>query len=114
MGSATASLILFCSFRGRDDAAVVRVLECRPAVWLGSVSYSLYLIHFPLLPLVARPVAMLGLPPVLHLLTLLPVAILAVLTATYPFHVLFERPWMPGRPRNQAEAALAAAVSPAP
>ena len=33
---------------------LVRILGCRPLVWLGEVSYSVYMVHFPVLILIRR------------------------------------------------------------
>ena len=52
-GAAAAALILYCRSLPRPTAgrlpAALAVLESPPAVWLGVVSYSLYLIHPPVL-----------------------------------------------------------------
>jgi peptidoglycan/LPS O-acetylase OafA/YrhL len=59
VGAAATRLIRGCARQagagaGGGWAAVRWVLESRPAAGLGSVSYSLYLIHFPILALFGR------------------------------------------------------------
>jgi peptidoglycan/LPS O-acetylase OafA/YrhL len=51
IGSAAAVSIAHLGIRTRARSLIVRILESPPLVWLGTISYSLYLIHFPLLPL---------------------------------------------------------------
>ncbi len=99
-GLATATLILACvrvasrSSRGWDWARAVRnSLESRPAMFLGSISYSLYLVHYPLLA---------GLRLILEgqwsarTVWLAEVILAAPLTlaAAYLFHIIAERPFM--------------------
>ena len=59
VGVAATGLIVGCARRSeRGDApsrrGILRLLESRAALALGSFSYSLYLVHFPLLALVGR------------------------------------------------------------
>ena len=82
-------------------------------VWLGAISYSVYLVHFPLIYILSLQS--------FHLHDSLwrgyaaGVARLPVLVGIgYLFHLFFERPFMPGRPRTERQAEVAAAVSPAP
>ncbi len=80
-----------------------RALSLRPLVWLGVISYSVYLTHFPLMHLlaaVARHHLHSGLSFVVAWVFLfLPVSI----GLGYLFHIVFERPFM-GTPRPKARA----------
>lgn len=77
--------------------------------WLGTCSYSVYLVHSPILILIQSLVS-----PHIAVVITLPI----VLGAGYLFHLVFERPFMskPGKPAPQTkrEAEVAAAVNPAP
>jgi peptidoglycan/LPS O-acetylase OafA/YrhL len=100
-GLAAISLIIFCANHARRFAdsrvpVILRFLESRPAMFLGSFSYSLYLTH---------RIAMLKVFPILqvaHLKPLLEHCILAtfgmawILLFAYLFHLAFERPFMSG------------------
>lgn len=69
---------------------LVPLLERRPLVWLGDISYSLYLLHMPVLGLVAGTFdELLGLPPIGGSLILQTVALTAVVLAiTVPLSAL--------------------------
>jgi peptidoglycan/LPS O-acetylase OafA/YrhL len=80
-------------------ALTIRILESRPVVWLGQISYSLYLTHLtvwltiratlglaPIKRIIHFPVDSLG----INVLVLIP----TLLLAAYGFHLLFEKPFL--------------------
>ncbi|WP_167736198.1 acyltransferase [Nocardioides sp. 503] len=82
---------------GRGRAAA-RVLGSRVPVRVGAYSYSIYLIHAPILWLVwlvgvSRP----DLPPGGRLALLLATAVPVVLLTSWLFHLVFERPFLARR-----------------
>lgn len=83
--------------RGESTRAL-RALASRPAAWLGSVSYSLYLIHFPVLALAGAVLRSRGVGPAGQLAAMLGLAAPACVLAAWPFARLFERPFT-GRAR---------------
>jgi peptidoglycan/LPS O-acetylase OafA/YrhL len=94
---AVISGALYVIARG-DLPRVRRVLEMRPLPFLGSFSYSTYLLHLPVLaiiefavvnPLVSSPLARFAL--------LLLFGLPAVFAVTYGFHRVFERPFITNR-----------------
>lgn len=93
MGLAVASLcyLLTTCEQGR----IMSVLSWRPLVHLGAFSYSLYLMHHPILQIVyaKRPVH--GEGPILLYLILIGLPV--VLVGTYLFSLVFEKPFMPRR-----------------
>lgn len=118
-GLAATSLILWCNsaFSLSPNGAkplLLRVLSSRSAVALGAFSYSLYLVHYPLLELTASIFRHLALPPGQQILFTFGVCVPVIVTLAYLFHLAFERPFMPGRPRSLRQAETAAALSPAP
>ncbi|RKQ94109.1 peptidoglycan/LPS O-acetylase OafA/YrhL [Solirubrobacter pauli] len=95
-GTGFAALLLLLS----DSRSPVRdrTLGSRPAVFLGSFSYSLYLIHGPLLALAEEHVVEpLDLSPLAHFAVLLVLVLPVVLVACYAFFRLFERPFLTRR-----------------
>ncbi|SIO61783.1 Peptidoglycan/LPS O-acetylase OafA/YrhL, contains acyltransferase and SGNH-hydrolase domains [Singulisphaera sp. GP187] len=72
---------------------LLRLLECRAAITLGTISYSLYLIHYPLLALGDAVLRRGSFSPDARLLVLVLVASPAILLASFLFHRVFERPF---------------------
>ncbi len=119
IGAGTICLILACTrclTRGTESQhfAVLRLLESRWVVELGTFSYSLYLVHAPLLALLHSFLKMFWLSPAAMFGALLGVGVPLSVGLAYLFHLAFERRFMPGHPRTEAQAAKSAALSPAP
>ena len=112
MAGAVACLLVAATLR---DTLLRRALSWTPLVWLGSFSYSLYLLHQPLVLWFWRRFAVsrhwsVGVTTCLFLLCAVP----AIIGASYLFHRLFERPFMSGHPKTDRQAEQAAIDSPAP
>ena len=78
----------------------LRVLERPSLVALGNFSYSLYLLHAPLLAgfyLLARS---LNLTPLAFQVFIIGIGLPATVAACYAFHLVFERPFIQRRPRT--------------
>jgi peptidoglycan/LPS O-acetylase OafA/YrhL len=99
VGVATACLILHLEGSTKDGDAVSgerqlgivrRLLESRPALWLGSFSYSLYLIHDPLLAWSNLAMHRAGWSGSARLAAM-PVVLPAVVGIAYLFYLAFER-----------------------
>ena len=96
VGCAATGLIVGCARHARQGdgaarAGALRLLESRMAMGLGSISYSLYLIHFPLLALCGRQVRSCGWGLEVRLGTMLSIAPALCLMTAYAFHLVFER-----------------------
>jgi peptidoglycan/LPS O-acetylase OafA/YrhL len=75
--------------------AARRVLGSRIALWLGLFSYSIYLVHDPVVGLMSDyVVGPLGLPPLAGFGVFLAVGLPVVLAICYGFHLLFEAPFL--------------------
>lgn len=113
-GLATATLLVACARAsaesGRLHAGVRALLESRFAMGVGTVSYSLYLIHFPLLSWTHAALMPLGWTASTRLLVLVGVVSPACVGVSYLFYRVFERPTLV-RPR--AAEGRAPAPSPA-
>ncbi len=121
VGGATACLLVACTryltrrqetaadqspqTRGRSPLAL-RLMESRPAVTLGTFSYSLYLVHAPVLALCQSALRLLHLPPTLSLGLMLIVGVPLALLFSFLFHLAFEKPFL-SRALAQAEKKLA-------
>ena len=97
VGLAAKGLVVCCARKAdRGDATprrgVLRLLESRAAVALGSFSYSLYLIHFPLLAAMGRALRTRGWGAESRFSAMILVATPLSALAAYLFHMVFERP----------------------
>jgi len=74
-----------------------RILSVKPMTWIGERSYSVYLIHLPLLVLVAPPLQsrLSGIP---LFVALMAVMIPVSLSASAVWYWFFERPFLSGAP----------------
>jgi peptidoglycan/LPS O-acetylase OafA/YrhL len=103
------------TFAGAPRGILLRLFESRGAVALGAVSYTLYLVHAPLIALAHLWLQRVTeLTPMKRVLLVPALTIILTVPVTLVIHVLFERPFMRGHPRSAAKAAVSAAVDPAP
>lgn len=111
VGIATISLIMACTrtLSGQPTSrlqaapmAVVAFLSSRPMMALASFSYSLYLLHKPILVRIANVLRGQGLSAPMVLLIELVVAIPLVMVFAWAFHLIFERPFV-GHPAKVEE-----------
>ena len=93
---------------------LIALLQSRPAMALGAMSYSVYLFHLPVLQGLFWLLCSQHLPPILVLATTFLVLVPVAVGVCYLFHLIFERPFMPGKPRGEKAAEKAALLSPAP
>jgi peptidoglycan/LPS O-acetylase OafA/YrhL len=105
VGLAAATLIVYCARHAVDPGPgrrprVLAVLESAPAVWLGSFSYSLYLIHTPVLWLCDFEFRGLGWSAGPRLVTLLVAGGPLCLLTAYLFSLAFEKPFLSRRAKS--------------
>jgi peptidoglycan/LPS O-acetylase OafA/YrhL len=81
--------------RGIPRFSVLAVLDSRPLVFIGVFSYSLYLMHGPLLAVITQVLRSVGFNDDMFFVTILVVGTPLVLLASYVFHLIFEKPFMP-------------------
>ena len=74
--------------------AVARLAPVRLLAWVGSISYSVYLVHGPLLQLAANWVDAARLTPEQRPWLFLTVGLPALVAAGFGFHLLAERPFL--------------------
>jgi peptidoglycan/LPS O-acetylase OafA/YrhL len=92
----------------------MRLLEARWAVALGGFSYSLYLIHSPLISLLHIWLRNFDPSPTMRMVALMLFATPLLVLAGYLFHLVFEKPFLPPsrRPAQNADAAGGADAKP--
>ena len=93
---------------------MLRVLQARWLVLIGGFSYSYYLVHDPVLNVLHFTLVPYGLSITSLLIIMLVVCVPLCAAVAYLFHLVFERPFMPGHPHTLGKAAHAAVLSPAP
>ena len=106
VGMATACLLVACTrwLTRRHETStdqsstpapiVLRILESRPAIRLGTFSYSLYLIHAPVLALCMSALRPFHLTPTVELAVMLAAATPLALAVSFLFHLAFEKPFL--------------------
>lgn len=103
---ATVALLLAAARPGGRNLFLL-ILEAPALVKVGTFSYSLYLVHSPLLQLIWRfMIAPLDMSPVLQWITLFVLGVPSSLTVAYAFFVVFERPFLGTREGLGAPATL--------
>ena len=99
-----------------NDAVFTRNRISSALVWVGTISYSLYLVHYPLIMITSA--AILHIPSTEMAVVLLGIVrTLCLIGIAYLFHLSFERPFMtkPGiKIKTEAQAEIAAVAFPAP
>jgi peptidoglycan/LPS O-acetylase OafA/YrhL len=84
-------------------AVLRRVLGTRPALWLGLFSYSIYLIHDPIIGVLEKYVfGPMDLSPLGTFAVTVVLGVPVILAVCYGFHLLFEAPFL----RNRGLSAL--------
>lgn len=95
-----AVLYLTCS-RG---TVLAGMFAAAPLVWLGTISYSVYLIHFPIIFSLAPTVAAMHLSNTMNMVVLSLVALPVVLVCSAVFFHFVERPFLNTAPTGLAQA----------
>ncbi|MBO3458408.1 acyltransferase [Aetokthonos hydrillicola Thurmond2011] len=96
-GIASACLFIYCTkfiIDGKKGSLILNIFEHPLAVDLGTISYSLYLTHGPVLSLVRYGLFNLQLPASTFATASYLLGTIASLLFAYPFYLLFERPFM--------------------
>jgi peptidoglycan/LPS O-acetylase OafA/YrhL len=100
-----AAACLLCALCAGGAAWIRRPLQSRAGLRLGLFSYSIYLMHAPVVGVLdlyaVRP---LGLPPVAHFAALAAVGVPVVLAVCWGFHLLFEAPFLRHRDMRSLHA----------
>lgn len=92
-GLGVASLLALMHSGGSAPARVV--LASRSALWLGLFSYSIYLVHAPIVGVIDKyVVAPMDLPPLASFALMLALGLPVILAICYGFHVVFEAPFL--------------------
>jgi peptidoglycan/LPS O-acetylase OafA/YrhL len=102
IGVSAASLLVFCTKAiragrpARETPLIVRFLGSPPAVRLGHFSYSIYLVHYPLMILAWHLQMRLPMSSTMRAVVMYGVAFPFIIVLAYVFHLAFERRFMPG------------------
>ena len=91
-GAAACGLVYAAAFG--HASVIIRALSTPALVQLGRASYSLYLIHDPLLVLERAGLDLLHLAPAAAFLIIVVFGVPCIVCATFLFHWSFERPFM--------------------
>jgi peptidoglycan/LPS O-acetylase OafA/YrhL len=99
LGVVVACLLVYCTSYCyiREESShpfVLKFMASRYCVLLGVFSYSLYLVHVPVLSLLHLWIIPLGLSSTIALVFFLSIGTLSSLAVSYLFHLLFERRFM--------------------
>ncbi|MBX3066184.1 MAG: acyltransferase [Anaerolineae bacterium] len=103
LGASVASLLVYLTEQWRKHNETgklprfhaLRILQSKPIQKLGTFTYSLYLIHPPLLTLVTLAIIGLGITSWQAYALEVVIGVPFVIIGAYIFHLIFERPFMP-------------------
>lgn len=118
LGAGVASLLIVFTEQWKSSEALPRFAPLRlfsawPIVKLGLFSYSLYLMHAPLLALMTLVADLAGLTGYAAYVYILAVGVPTAVVGAYLFHRLFERPFMPKHAFEPPAPVLVAQQEPA-
>lgn len=105
LGVLATAFIVYCA--NRPQTSVRKMLECKPAIWLGIISYSLYLIHEPVLVLSHRWTEAWHTSAELVFGLTLGVGVPASVAVAVAFFYVFERPFLEARAKMGSAATQA-------
>lgn len=106
-GAAAACIIIYTTRLVQSQGSKptwVRFLESSPVVRLGGFSYSLYLIHYPIVVTLSLTLRLFVHSPATNVLIETIVAVPLAVCAAFAFYQVFERPFLKMRERHGAEA----------
>jgi peptidoglycan/LPS O-acetylase OafA/YrhL len=93
-----AIAMLLAAVAGRRSSALMRLLDNRPMRSLGEISFSLYLIHLPIVSIISRRLVAPHVPPGMPTFwTTLVLAVPAAVVTAWCFAAVFERPFQQHR-----------------
>ena len=93
----TACFLIYCTnfvINGKPLPPVLKLLESRWLVALGTFSYSLYITHAPVVWLVHQLLLSRQLSPTMMAVKWFLIAVPSAVLVAYLFHIVFERPFM--------------------
>jgi peptidoglycan/LPS O-acetylase OafA/YrhL len=102
-GIAVGLLLVYlarCQLSSTKPSLAFRVLDTRWPIFLGAFSYSLYLVHYPLVCTLDVFVGRFIRSGVAHVIAMYGLGTILSLLAGYGFHLAFERPFMRSKPRS--------------
>lgn len=97
IGYACATMILMCAYSAQTRRRnwLLRALECKLLVELGKFSYSLYLIHLPVIAVLSSLVWNIWrIPPQFAQLFYVWLGLSLSIVVAYGFHLMFEKPFL--------------------
>jgi peptidoglycan/LPS O-acetylase OafA/YrhL len=100
LGAVFAIVLFLCaeSSKNGNRFLFIKILSSKPLAFIGTFSYSLYLIHCPVIAMVSEYIVMpLNLNNFQSAGTLIVVSAPIVILISYGFFCLFERPFLPKR-----------------
>jgi peptidoglycan/LPS O-acetylase OafA/YrhL len=95
VGIATMSLIISCALacEAGKQTATKKLLESRTGATLGAFSFSLYLLHWPVLTLCDVALRALHVRPMPFFLSMMTFGVALAVAVAYLFYLVFERPF---------------------
>ncbi len=109
IGIATMTFLVFAtnSVLANQRNALVKVFDSPKILFLGAISYSLYLLHVPIICLVDIAIRSTGIRGNLGALCYLVLCPVAAVGGSYLFYLAFEKPFTVRRsPKNRVEAVI--------
>ncbi len=115
VGLFAVNLILACDRMLRNSSTerqpfIIRLLSGSAVVKLGAFSYSLYLLHAPILGIVELVIHKMGLSPVMQYAVLMLVGVPLCIVGAYVFYLGCERPFTTWKKASSPSAAPAQSV----